>query len=64
MSVKSTKEQMDSFGFPDTRTQLTKYFNHGGILMKYLEVMGNMFATSENPALKDYSSVVTTRFLP
>jgi len=26
--------------------------------------MGNMFATSENPALKDYSSVVDTSYLP
>ena len=32
--------------------------------MNYLDVMGNMFATSENPALKDYSAVVTTEFLP
>jgi len=32
--------------------------------MNYLNVMGNMFATAENPALKDYSKVVTTEFLP
>ena len=36
----------------------------GGILMTYLELMGGMFATSENPALKDYSSVVYTSYLP
>ena len=29
-----------------------------------VDTMGNMFATSENPALKDYSKVVTTGFLP
>jgi hypothetical protein len=26
--------------------------------------MGKMFATPENPALKDYSKVVTTKYLP
>jgi len=32
--------------------------------MKYLKIMGEMFATSENPMLKDYSKVVNTSFLP
>jgi len=26
--------------------------------------MGKMFATAENPALKNYSKVVTTKYLP
>jgi len=64
MDVKSTTDQMNSFGFPDTSTQMSKYMNKDGILMKYLNVMGTMFATSENPALKDYSKVVNTSFLP
>jgi hypothetical protein len=55
---------MDGFEFPDAATMRSKYMNKGGILMNYLSVMGNMFATSENPALKDYSKVVTTGFLP
>ena len=38
--------------------------NKNGILMKYLGVMGNMFATAENPALRNYSKVVTTKYLP
>jgi len=42
----------------------SKYMNKGGILMNYLDVMGNMFATSENPALKKYSKVVDTSYLP
>jgi hypothetical protein len=42
----------------------SKYLNKGGILMTYLSVMGNMFATSENPALSDYSKVVDTSYLP
>jgi len=38
--------------------------NKGGILMNYLSVMGKKFATSENPALRDYSKVVDTSYLP
>ena len=64
MSLDATKGQMSGFEFPDANTIKSKYMNKGGILMKYLDVMGNMFATSENPALKDYSKVVTTDYLP
>ena len=64
MSLDATKGQMGGFEFPDANTIRTKYMNDGGILMKYLDVMGNMFATAENPALKDYSKVVTTDYLP
>lgn len=64
MKLANTKNQMDGFEFPDAATMRSKYMNKGGILMNYLSVMGNMFATSENPALKDYSRVVTTKFLP
>ena len=64
MDVKSTKDQMASFGFPSTKQQKKEYFGKKGILMTYLNVMGKMFATAENPALKDYSKVVTTKYLP
>jgi len=64
MDLAGTKKQMGGFEFPDADTMRSKYMNRGGILMNYLSVMGNMFATSENPALNDYSKVVTTRFLP
>ena len=64
MDLAGTKKQMGGFEFPDAATMRSKYMNKGGILMNYLSVMGNMFATSENPALNDYSKVVTTRFLP
>ena len=43
---------------------MNNYFASSGILMKYLRIMGDMFATSENPALKHYSAVVNTSFLP
>jgi len=64
MDLAGTKKQMGGFEFPDAATMKAKYLNKGGILMTYLEVMGNMFATSENPALIDYSKVVDTSYLP
>ena len=64
MDLAGTKKQMGGFEFPDAATMKAKYLNKGGILMTYLEVMGNMFATAENPALKDYSKVVDTSYLP
>ena len=64
MDLAATKGQIGGFEFPNASTIKSKYMNKGGILMNYLDVMGNMFATSENPALKDYSAVVTTEFLP
>ncbi len=64
MDLAGTKKQMGGFEFPDAATMKSKYLNKGGILMTYLDIMGNMFATSENPALKDYSAVVDARYLP
>ena len=64
MDLAGTKKQMGGFEFPDAKTMKKKYMNKSGILMQYLKVMGNMFATSENPALKNYSKVVTTKYLP
>tara|TARA_Y100000590_G_scaffold6790_1_gene8780 strand:+ start:169 stop:1149 length:981 start_codon:yes stop_codon:yes gene_type:complete len=64
MDLAGTKKQMGGFEFPNASTMKSKYMNKGGILMTYLEVMGNMFATSENPALSDYSAVVDTSYLP
>ena len=64
MDLAGTKKQMGGFEFPDASTMKKKYMNKSGILMQYLKVMGNMFATSENPALKNYGKVVTTKYLP
>lgn len=64
MDLAGTKKQMGGFEFINAATMKSKYMNKGGILMTYLEVMGNMFATSENPALSDYSKVVDTKYLP
>ena len=64
MDLAGTKKQMGGFEFPNAGTMKAKYLNKGGILMQYLDVMGNMFATAENPALRNYSKVVTTKYPP
>jgi len=64
MDLAKTKKQMDGFEFINASKMKSDYMSDGGILMTYLGVMGNMFATAENPALKDYSSVVDTSYLP
>jgi len=64
MTVDKTKNQMSGFGFPTAATQRAEFFNKGGKIMNLLDYMGKMFATAENPALKNYSKVVDTSFLP
>jgi len=64
MELAKTKKQLTGFEFVDGSTMKSEYLNDGGILMTYLNIMGNMFATEENPALKDYSKVVDTSLLP
>lgn len=63
MSVEKTTNQMSGFGFPTVSEQKSQFFNEGGKIMNLLDYMGQMFATAENPALKDYSKVVDTSFL-
>jgi taurine transport system substrate-binding protein len=62
MSLSSTKKQMSGFSFP---TPAEQQFNlsKNGITTNYLKILGNMFATSQNPALKDYSKVVDISFI-
>ncbi len=54
---------MSGFGFPTVSEQKAQYFNKGGKIINLLDYMGAMFASAENPALKDYSKVVDTSFL-
>jgi taurine transport system substrate-binding protein len=63
MTLDKTKNQMSGFGFPTVSEQKSQYFNKGGKIIKLLDYMGKMFASAENPALKDYSKVVDTSFL-
>jgi taurine transport system substrate-binding protein len=63
MTIDKTKNQMSGFGFPTVSEQKSQYFNNDGKIINLLDYMGKMFATDENPALKDYSKVVDTSFL-
>jgi hypothetical protein len=54
---------MSGFGFPTVSEQKSQFFNKDGKIINLLDYMGKMFATAENPALKDYSKVVDTSFL-
>ena len=63
LSVDKAKAQMADFVFPSAAEQLTEYFNDGGIADVAIEVVGNAFATEENPALDDYRSTIDTSFL-
>ena len=64
MDLAKTKKDINGFEFISASKMKSDYMNDGGILMTYLNLMGNMFATSENPALSDYSAVVDTSYLP
>ncbi|MCY4050392.1 MAG: ABC transporter substrate-binding protein [Gammaproteobacteria bacterium] len=63
LSVESTQNQMADFYFPSHEEQLSKYFNDGGIASIAISVVGGAFATPENPALSDYSSVIDTSYM-
>lgn len=63
MTVDKTKNQMSGFGFPTISEQKAEFFNDDGKIINLLNYMGKMFATTENPALKDYASVVDTSFI-
>lgn len=63
MSVEGAKAQMEGFIFPSNEEQLNKYFNKGGLADVAIGIVGNAFATKENPALDDYSVTIDTSFL-
>jgi hypothetical protein len=62
MTVAHTKKQMSGLSFP-TPAEQQFYLSKNGMTTNYLKIMGNMFATSQSPALKDYSKVVDISFI-
>ena len=64
MTVEKTKNQMAGFKFPTPAEQKATWMNKGGKVQGMLEFMGKMFATDENPALKDYYKTMNASFLP
>lgn len=63
MTVEGARQQMATFIFPTPKEQLEKYFNKGGLADVAIGIVGNAFATAENPALSDYSVTIDTSFL-
>ena len=63
MSMESARQQMATFIFPTPKEQLEKYFNKGGLADVAIGIVGNAFATPENPALSDYGVTIDTSFL-
>ena len=63
MSLDKARQQMSGFTFPSVEEQLADYFNDGGLAEGMLSFMGNMFATDQNPALKDYTVTIDSSFL-
>lgn len=63
MSEDTTVNQMSGMTFPTTEEQLSKYFADGGLASQAVGIVGNAFATEENPAREDYSAVIDSSFL-
>jgi taurine transport system substrate-binding protein len=63
MSVEDSRAQMATMSFPSAAEQLEKYFNDNGLASAAIGIVGNAFATAENPALEDYSVAIDTSFL-
>jgi taurine transport system substrate-binding protein len=63
LSVEATEQQMAGFIFPTAEQQVNEYFNADGLAAAAIKVVGNAFATEENPALEDYSVAIDTSFL-
>jgi len=63
MSVEDARAQMATMSFPSAAEQLETYFNENGLASAAIAVVGNAFATDENPALEDYSVAIDTSFL-
>jgi len=63
MTLDAARGQMSTMTFPSAAEQLEKYFNENGLASAAIAVVGNAFATAENPALEDYSVAIDTSFL-
>ena len=61
--IEATEKQMATMSFPTNAEQLEKYFGKDGIAATAIKVVGDAFATKENPAKDDYSVVIDTSFL-
>jgi taurine transport system substrate-binding protein len=63
MSLADTNNQMSTMSFPSAAQQLNQYFNEGGLANTAIGIVGNAFASEDNPALADYGVAIDTSFL-
>lgn len=63
MDIDAARTQMGDMSFPSAEKQLAEYFNEGGLAAEAIKIVGNAFATDENPARDDYNAVIDTSFL-
>ena len=63
MSLEGAQQQIDTMSFPSHKQQLAEYFNEGGLADVAIGIVGNAFATPENPALADYGVAIDSSFL-
>ena len=63
LSVDAVRAQMETFVFPTNEEQLEEYFNDDGVASGAIKVVGDAFATDENPARDDYAQTIDTSFL-
>jgi taurine transport system substrate-binding protein len=63
MDIEGARGQMAGFVFPTAEEQLANYFNEGGLASEAIGVVGNAFATPDNPARDDYSATIDTSFI-
>jgi len=63
MDEDTTLNQMSTMVFPTIEDQLGTYFNEGGLAGTAVGIVGNAFATDDQPALEDYSTVIDTSFI-
>jgi len=63
MDSETTANQMADMVFPTKESQMSDFFNDGGLAGVAFEIVGGAFATDDNPARADYSEVIDTSFL-
>lgn len=63
MDLDASRTQMGNMSFPSAEEQLADYFSEGGLAAEAIKIVGNAFATDENPARDDYNAVIDTSFL-
>jgi len=63
LKLETARNQMAGMIFPTVEDQLIIYFNKSGLADATIDMVGQVFATLQDPARGNYSTVIDTRFL-